>query len=183
MKKIIALLLTGILALALFACGGDTPDKPTESNNTNPTQASSGTPGDIIEEIYFESAGVRIEVGVLPEPILEALGEPEKTFESKSCALNAKDINYKYNGFVLTVTYPEKGDNYIAVIKLPDDACKIPGGITIGSTFEDVTAAYGMDYKESTGFFTYSQGLDSLEFSIEDGKVNQIKYVYDFINA
>ena len=183
MKKILAFVLAGVLALALFACDSNPPDPP-ENNTTNPTQVTSGASGDVIEDIYFEASGVRIEMGALPAPVLEALGDPEtEPFESQSCALNAKDINYKYPGFVLTVTYPEKGDEYITGVKFSDDGCKTPGGITIGSTFEALTAAYGTDYEEKTGFFTYKQGLSSLEFSIKDGKVNQIIYAYDFINA
>ena len=94
-----------------------------------------------------------------------------------------KDIRYKYPGFLLDVTYPEQGADYITAVRLTNDDYATPGGIRIASTLEDVLAAYGTGYKENNGFYKYTQGLSALEFSIKNGNVTQILYSYDFENA
>jgi len=176
MKKLIAFLLAGMFALALFACNGD---RPGPTGNT-PTTQSGSSPA---QDIYFAPKGVRIEMGAAPAPVLEALGEPKNTFESPSCALKAKDINYNYPGFVLTVTYPEQGEDYITQVQFDNDDYKTPAGITIGSAFEDVLTAYGTDYEEKSGHYYYTQGLSVLHFAIKNDKVAQLSFEYDFINA
>ena len=180
MKKLIAILFTGLLAFALFACNDNPPD-PT--GNTPTTQSSPGA----AQDIYFAPKGVHIEMGAAPAPVLDALkdalGEPLKIFPSKSCALNAEDINYKYQGFELTVTYPERGEDYITGVRLLTDDYATPGGVRVKGTFEEVLAAYGTDYEENSGEYTYSQGLSRLKFMIIDGKAEQIIYEYDFLNA
>jgi len=179
MKKFIAILFAGLFILALAACDDDTPTTTTIDNN--PTQSAPGT--DVAPEvgdIYFAPGGVRIEMGAAPIPVLEALGEPEESEEVQSCALKAKDIRYKYPGFLLDVTYPEQGEDYVTGIRFTEDKYTTPGGVTIGSAFEEVTAAYGADYTEKNGFYKYTQGKSTLEFSIVNGRVAQILYGYNF---
>ena len=173
MKKLIALVFAGLFVLALAACNGDTPAQTT----TNPAQTSSPA----AQGIYFAPKGVKMEMGAAPAPVLEALGEPKNTLESPSCAIpDAMDTDYTYPGFKLTVTQPEEGEPYIANIKVLDDTYTVPGGVTIGSTPEEVFAAWGGGYEESNGFYKYTQGLSTLEFSIVDGKVAQILYGFIF---
>jgi len=186
MKKLIAFLLAGMLILALAACGGEKP-APTGTTPTQaPTQGGSD-PAGVITELYFQPKGVKLEIGAPPAPALaalkEALGEPISELECPSCALQAMDIDYTYDGFKLTVTYPEQGDDYITTIKLSSDKYTIPGGITVGSAPEDVFAAYGTDYRENNSHYYYTQGLSVLHISIVDGKVAQIAYENaDFID-
>jgi len=180
MKKLIAFLLAALFVLALAACG-DNPPTPTGNNPTQPPTQSVPT-GDTPAHsgIYFAPGGVRLELGADPVPALEALGDPLNTFESQSCALKAKDINYRYPGFVLTVTYPEQGDDYITQINLTNDDHKTPGGITIGSAFEEVVAVYGTDYREDNGHFYYTENLNTLHLAVTNGAVSQITYEYKF---
>ncbi|MDR2688072.1 MAG: hypothetical protein LBB75_09990 [Oscillospiraceae bacterium] len=183
MKKLIALFLACAFALALAACGGG-PPTPTGNGSTQPTARPD--PG-ATQDIYFAPGGVRLEIGAPPAPALEALegvfGEPLDERDCPSCALQAKDIDYRYDGFVLTVTYPEKGDDYITGIKFTGDKYATPGGITIGSTPEEVFAAYGTDYRENNGHYYYAKELSVLHFAIVNGKVKQIAYEYDWDNA
>jgi len=184
MKKLIAIFLVSLFALALAACNGD-PPAPTGNNPTQPTALTQSNPGtDPVQgEIYFAPGGVRIEMGVLPEPVLAALGEPLTSREEPSCALLAKDVVYTYRGFRLTVTYPEQGADYITGIKVQDDTYTIPGGITIGSSLSQVTAAYGTADKEDSGFYYFIKGLSTLKITIINDAVAQILYEYDFENA
>jgi len=179
MKKTIAFIIAALLALALFACGDN---KPT---TTSPTTQSGGTPTQ--SEIYFAPGGVRLEIGAPPAPALEALeaalGAPLDTFESESCALKAKDINYRYDGFVLTVTYPEQGEDYISGIDLSNDKYTVPGGVTIGSTEQALFADWGTDYEEKNGHYYFKKGMSVLHVAIANGKLAQITLEYDWKNA
>lgn len=181
MKKYLALALALMLAFALAACGGNGGDTPTDPVNpiSGTTANSSSAPQ--ITELYFEYNGLRMEIGMEPTQLLADLGEPEETKETKSCALNAKDVNYYYPSIRLTVTYPESGDPYLTNIKLEDDAVATPGNIKVQtSTLAEVIAAYGTDYKETSGAYTYTQGDGQLEFMIQNDLVIQIKYNYIF---
>jgi len=184
MKKIIAFFLAGMFALALAACNGDTPTTTGGDPTQPPTQSIPGSGGTPTQnEIYFAPNGVRLEIGALPAPALESLGEPVDTFESQSCAMNAKDVNYRYDGFVLTVTYPEQGEDYISSIKLTGDKYTIPGGITIGSAPDAAFAAYGTADREDGSFYYFARGICILNIKIENDKVSQIIFEYDWDNA
>ena len=180
MKKIIAILLACTFALALAACNGGSA-APTDNKTTQSQSAPAGTAPAL--PLQFAPKGTAIEIGAPPAPVLEALGEPLANFESPSCALKAKDVTYKYQGFELTVTYPEQGEDYISGVRLLDDTYEIPGGVTIGSTIEDITAAYGTDYREDNGHYYYAKGLCILHFAITEGRAVRITYEYDFDNA
>ena len=174
MKKAIAILLAGLFAFALFACG----DKPPAPILT--TQPGATTAAGLQTEIYFAPGGVRIEMGVPPTPVLNALGAPTSTLEVPSCALKAKDIRYIYPGFLLDVTYPEEGEDYITALRLTEDMYTVPGGITIKGTLAQIEAAYGTDYDADNGFYKYTKGKSTLEFSLVEGEVRQIRYNYLF---
>ncbi len=57
-----------------------------------------------------------------------------------------------------------------------DDSIATPEGIRLGSSLEDVTAAYGEDYTEEMGQYTYIKGETYLRFLISDGEVINITY-------
>jgi len=165
MRKTLAAALCALTLLALASCGG-------AENPTNPSGSAFN--------FYFAPKGVQLVMGADPAAVLPALGEPLKTFPSPSCAINAVDTNYRYPGYVLTVTDPDKGGDYITSVQLSDDTYATAEGVYIGSGFDEVTAAYGTDYKEDNGFYTYTRGRSTLQFKITDGAVTQIVYDYLF---
>jgi hypothetical protein len=165
MKKTLAAALCVLALLALAACGG-------AENPTNPSGSALN--------FYFAPKGVQLVMGADPTAVLPALEEPLNTFPSPSCAVSAVDTNYSYPGYVLTVTEPDKGEDYITAIKLADDTYATAEGVYIGSSFDEVTAAYGTAYEEVNGFYTYTRGRSTLQFKITDGAVTQIVYDYLF---
>ena len=165
MKKIFAAALAVLLLAALAGCGGD--PKPTN-------------PGGNDGNFYFEAKGVRLAMGAEPAAALAALGEALHSFDCPSCAIDAVDTTYAYPGFELTITDPDRGENYITSVILKDDTYTTPEGVCIGSTLDEVLAAYGTDYKEETGFYTYTRGRSTLQFEIASGAVGQIQYDYLF---
>jgi hypothetical protein len=108
-------------------------------------------------------------------PVVEALGDPLDYFESESCAFKGLDKVYYYSGFELT-TYPLDDVDYISTIDFKDDTVSTKEGIFIGSSLDDVKAAYGEDYKEENGFYTYTKGDSTLTFIMENDAVTAITY-------
>jgi hypothetical protein len=149
-----------------------------EIDPNNPVPKPTGGTG-VQREIYFAPNGVRIDLGAPAEPILEALGEPLRFVEDPSYAHQEIDnTRYRYEGFDLTVIYPKQGSPLIADIKLTNDMYSIPGGITLGSTLEDVLAAYGTQDRKEHGFYYYTQDKSTLRIAIQDGMVVQILMDY-----
>ena len=189
MKKSIAFALAALLALALAACGGNTPG-PDGTGTTTQIQTDPSVSGQPTEgEYVFESNGVTISMGADPAPILEALGEPLFQRDEENCAIGGRDFMYNYQGFVVNVTYPDAKANmapFVAGLRLTDDTVTTPEGLYIGAEPAMIKETYGADCKEENNFFTYAKGKSTLEVSIAADKktqevsVNQILYAYVF---
>ena len=175
MKKIIITALAALLALSLAACGGTSPDTGSDAATTEPTVNAQPSAGHT-----FAPNGIAITIGAEPSSVLAALGKELDSFTLESCAIDAKDIEYRYQGFRLNVTYPEKGEPYITGIQLTDDTFQTPERLYIGSPAEDIKMAYGPDCKEENSFYTYTQGRSTLQFHEKEGLVDQILYGYIF---
>ena len=172
MKKITAMLLASCLMLLASACGDGNGD-----NGGGPT--ANGQPAR--ETFYFAPDGLKIAINAEPAPVLAALGEALDQFDSESCAVDAKDTTYRFQGFELTVTCPARGADYITGIRLLDDSFTTPGGVRIGSEAAEIFAAYGTDYRLNNNEYTFTRGLSILKIMVSaDGLVSQIIYSYDW---
>ena len=183
-KKIIIML---VLALLLVACSedgtvSDNVNKQKTSENSNDNNADSKNKDsknedeDVEGNFAFKSSDVVITIDDEAEVILNKLGKPMKYFEAPSCAYQGLDKTYYYNGFEVT-TYTDKGKDYIANILLVDDSVTTDEGIYIGSSKDDVVNAYGSEYVESTGQYSYSKGDSELQFIFENNLVVSILYI------
>ncbi len=124
---------------------------------------------------YFQYNDTQIFVDTEAEPVLKALGDPEKTFEQDSCAYQGKDIIYTYPGFELGI-YPVDGQNRISSVYILDDTAATPEGIKYGSTVEEVLKAYGDQYTEEFGVYRYYLGNSELSIYTTNGLVDGIEY-------
>lgn len=139
MKKITALILAMLLTLALCACG-DAGDK-------NDDGEVGYTPD--YGELYYISGDVKFGVMDPADEVLEALGEPQDTFESDSCAYQGKDMFYYYDGFEVMVNDID-GTRRITGITLADDTVSNPQGVKIGMDMAEALALMGdPDYPAS----------------------------------
>jgi hypothetical protein len=184
MKKILLCL---IAALLLTGCGSK--DQPEGSdNNTGKAAAEQETKEDTSKETasndaaqaepgyVFDYNGTSIQMNTDVAPVLEALGDPQEYFEAKSCAFNGLDKTYYYSGIELT-TYPNGDKDFISSIYFKDDSVSTTEGIYIGSTLEEMLAAYGEDYTGDTGSYTYTKGDSSIMFIVENDEVTSITYL------
>lgn len=166
MKKICVLLVSIALVCCLVAC--ETADPPLDSSDNTANAGKS--------EHIFVYNGANVSVNDDMSELLSKLGEPKSYFEAASCAFDGLDKTYTYSGFVIT-TRPEGEKDYVNSILLTDDSVTTTKGIYIGSSREEVVAAYGESSGVVSSKLTYSDGGVSLNFIIENGKVISIEYL------
>ena len=181
MKKVLGLVLTGImLASVLTACGGNTG-----TTNEETTKAQTETTADAKEaaesgDIFsFTAKDIKMELKQDAAAILEALGEPKSYTESESCAFDGIDKEYVFSSFVIT-TYPDGDTDRINSITLMDDVYATDEGITIGDSKEKVEEAYGADAFNGVNAYIITKGESTLNVILKDDKVSSILYTADF---
>lgn len=141
MKKITALVLAMLMTLALCACGGDDAPSGAETGKDDYSPDYG--------ELYYVSGEVKFGIMDPAEEVLDALGEPQGTFESDSCAYQGKDMFYYYDGFEVMVNDVD-GTLRITGITLADDTVSNPQGVKIGMDMSEALSLMGdPDYPES----------------------------------
>lgn len=112
------------------------------------------------------------------DTVLASLGEANSMTTAPSCIGVGEDKTYHYDGFTVT-TYPRGDKDYVMEIKVLDAAIATAKGIRLGSSMDDMTAAYGSGYR-TFGYICAYQTNDnkSLQFFVEDGVITEISYAY-----
>ena len=179
MKKIFLFI---FVAMLLTGCGAKEEPIDNKDNIDNPVQKeneSEQKQDDIVKEpsgFSFGHNDVSIYMNTDVIPVIDALGESLHYFEAESCAFKGLDKFYTYPGFEIT-TYPLDGMDYISAVNLMDDTVSTPEGIYLGATVDDMIAAYGDDYTESSGSYTYKKDDSKLQFITKDDEVIAITYL------
>ena len=167
MKRTVTLLACLALVCALLAgCGGGEKAAPA---------AESGGAG---SRYTFAFRGTEVAVNADMAPLAEQLGQPTDYFEAESCAFQGLDKVYTYGGVIIR-TYPEDGKDLVLSVELRDDTVSTKEGVSIGSSLEDVTAAYGEPGEQTDTALRYTDGDCTLTFLTEDGAVTDITYTSD----
>lgn len=174
MKKILILILA---ALLLTGCAKDTAnDSANKQDTTNTGDKNDGdNKGGAVEGFSFKINDVLIPMNVDVEPIINALGEADSYFEAASCAFQGLDKIYTYSGFEI-YTYPNGDKDFISSVYLKDDSVETDKGICLGSSLDEVKKAYGNNYEEKSGEYSYTLGETKLSFLIEDDYVSAITF-------
>jgi len=147
---------------------------PVETTTFAETEVTTSAPV-ILQGYLFEAGGIQIGMHEEAAGVLSALGEAEACFETPSCAFQGMDKQYTYGGYMLT-TYEENGMDYVYDIYFLNESVNTPEGIHIGSTFDEMVAAYGDGYTEDFGMYTYIKERSKLQFLIENGVITSIDY-------
>ena len=122
MKRMIALLLCLVMALALCACGGKTEsEKPADMQSSLPgTTASAEEPAEteapVSDRDTAIAEAVQKTLKLKDRPVSElydAIGEPESEDAAPSCMGKGEDVNLYYDGFTV-YTYKE-GNSQVVV--------------------------------------------------------------------
>src|SRR5574344_807174 len=191
-KKIAALALAASMLMAMAACtseaqpvSSDVKVIATEAQNGSQNCETGAAPtvdeNAASENYVFTYQGVNVIVSTSMNDIIDSLnavaGEP-KYFEAASCADDGMSKTYTYNGGSFTVsTNPNGPVDVIANITLYDDTVSTAEGICIGSTKDEVSAAYGEATTSTDTTYTYEKGTSTLVFVFDaDSKVSTIIY-------
>ena len=173
-------------ALALSGCGGSSGSKSESKASDTSLSASSKAESTkeedkaVIseEDVVFNHNGVSIKLNTPMEDVIGELGEVEPKSE-KSCHGEGEDKTYTYEGFNV-YTYPLDGKDMILQVAVTDAGIATSKGIEVGSSVDDVTAAYGSEFKKVGVYYSYSAGEGkTLRFRIKDNAVTQIDYYYN----
>lgn len=174
-RNILNCLMALALAATLAACStsgqGETPSAPVTDQPDNSQAVQTDASG----YTFTTPNGCRIAIDDDMAAVLEELGEPQSYFEAASCAFEGLDKTYTYSGFTIT-TRPE-GADLVTSILLTDDSTATPEGVYIGSTAEDVTAAYGAAAQQTDTLLSYTKGGTTLNFILDSGAVISIEYL------
>lgn len=171
-RKLFCTALALVLAFSLAACGGKDDGGKTPGDAQS---QQSGQPAGVAAYV-FRSGGATVTIDQDMAEVLAALGEPKSYFEAESCAFEGLDKTYTYSGFLIT-TRPDGDKDYVNSIALTDDSVTTPEGLYIGSSADDVTAAYGQSDTEADTLLGYSKGGTVLNFILDGGKVVSIEYL------
>ena len=190
MKKTMFTMVLMTAALSMAGCGsgsraGSTTAAKTEAVETTAAESSQAaeTTAEASESakeaeitgFTFVAGDTVIAMNADAAPILEGLGEWENYAETTSCAFKGLDKTYSYPGFDL-YTYPLNGKDNVNSVYFVDDTVSTPEGIHIGSTKEEMEAAYGTDYEEEFGAYTYTKDQSRLQFLVTDGVIDSVEY-------
>ena len=160
MKRIMIAVLGLLMLLPLVACG-----KKKDANWKD-----------------FTAGGVTLEVGGKCANALKTLSAScTKTTPSVTCwKETGEDVVYEYKSLGIRLkTYREKENDpneILRAIELRSDAAKTSEGITIGSTADEVRAAYGAPSTDGGSMLSYAKGSAVLQFTLKDGKVSAVNY-------
>lgn len=180
MKKLIGILLAAGMLLTMAGCGND--EKVIDGDVSNAPggskQEAGGAAGSTQtagQGYVFRYNGVTVSVDGDMAPVLEGLGEPTGYFEAASCAFEGLDKTYTYGSFEI-VTYPQGEKDCVSTIILKDDTVSTAENISIGSSLENVTNAYGTDYTKQGNMLVYRKGGMRLCILVENDTVTSIQY-------
>lgn len=137
----------------------------------------SGSTEQTKDEYIFDIEGQTIIIGENVQDTLSKLGEAMQQYKSPSCAFDGEDNVYDYEKFQIT-TYVSNNTEVFTGVYILDESIQTNEGIHIGSTRQEMIDAYGEDYTENYGAYTYNKGKTDLSFILVDDEITAISYLH-----
>ena len=125
----------------------------------------------------FQYNGKSVSLGENINKVISKLGKAVSVSSAPSCHGAGEDKTYVYNGFEI-YTYPNNGSDCVNEIIVTSPSISTSKGIKVGSTENDVIAAYGKNYS-TAGYYNVYGTTKSIQFYIVDGVVDHIDYYYN----
>ena len=158
-----------VMGLSLAACGSSDGGSSSSGSSSSGSAASSSSEG-----FSFTSGSTKIEMNADASAIVDELGDPDDYFESESCAFEGLDKVYTYPGFHLN-TYPVDDKDYVLSVDFMDDTVETDEGISIGSTKDEVTEAYGEPAEETSSSLVYEKGDTEMTIGFDGDSVSSLE--------
>lgn len=174
MRKLYLLATMVAMVACLTACGGD--DVQEIGSESADAEATTGgaDEGTVVAGYTWEVDDVLLYIDAAPEDTVDALDEEPDYFESASCAYDGTDKIYTYNNYVVTF-YEGDGYDGISLITLTSDLVSTTEGICIGSSYDDVIAAYGEATSDTGTLVSYEDDGTEIRFVISEDSVISIE--------
>ena len=181
MKKIIVFLIIGVLAFGMMACN-DSTEVASEEAVVQQEQFEVPTGAFNEKDMIFVHNGVTYPISTDVTPLLQLFGSDYEEITAPSCAFVGEDKQFVYS-FATVYTYPMEGVDMINEIYIFGGDYETSRGIGLGSTLDEIKAAYGEGGFEQGDSYVYvvSGSLEDtmsqkLFFELTDGAVSGISY-------
>ena len=187
--------------LFLHGCGGadQKPEQPAASTTSAVTTTTTATTtttttmttrpidendlGKVVEKDFTLSvAGMDVKLLDDAAPLLAALGEPERVAEDDPSGCWTNLIKgYYYPSIWVSTAFDKDGTEKIDSLFIRDTSIPLYKGITVGSSKEDLIAAYGeptyADEYDIQYHCTFGEITYNLLFSFEISQSNTVDYI------
>lgn len=131
------------------------------------------------QKFSFTAKGLTFTPEENADPVINHLGDAKTIYQAPSCAFEGEDTVYAYDGFeVNTANY--KGQEVVVGIFLTDENVSTPAGIKLGSSLEDVLAAYGDPDSDEMGQLTWVDEQCNLTIVVLGDEVTSISLIGNF---
>lgn len=189
MKKIIAIMLSILMLLALTACGEPAEQPNTTTNTAENTTANTADDTTAPEDTTAAQNTDGLETGFVftfegveltPGQAFDAAALPEanSVYQVPSCAIEGTDNVYNY-GTIEVTAFDDGNGEVIYSVYIMDANTPTNEGLYIGDTLDHIVAAYGEDYTQEGNQITYQKG-DTLLIIILGGEyVQSIDFRWD----
>ena len=183
MKKILAMLLVLVMALALSACG-----EPEQADSdlviTRATEAAEQTEpagGETEESQKTEEVAtkdvfsfVANDVVVVPGDAFDAEKLPaDSVYQVPSCAIEGMDNVYSYGSYEITAFSDGKSESVYSIFFIEPDVAT-PEGLALGDEMEKAASLYG-EYKEDGTAWVFTRENTQLWVIGQDGVIISIE--------
>lgn len=168
-KRILSSLVAMMLLLSLALCASACKEKSDTNKDDDKPAESLGT-------YTVKYQDTVIELGKDASSVIKALGEPTNKQFVASCGEGAGDQwRYTYSSIYL-FTVKDGETETVDAIALRDDIAETGKGVSIGSTEEEIVAAYGEPTAKQGNKCRYTKDKYTMEFQFGDaGTVTSVE--------
>ena len=150
---------------------------PSESIPAVETTAETAAPTSNNDTLAVEfKDGLTIRLGAAAAEALAGCGEATEVLEAPSCVHPGTDRVYYFDGFSVTSSPDAAGNDLITAVEITGENAVLSNGVRIGSTADDVKAAFGEDFEDSFGMMTYDFDRGSLTVVCDSDSVVSIAF-------
>lgn len=154
-----------------------TTSKP--ATTAAPATKPQPVPGSFSEsDTNFILNGKTVSLDENMDSVLSKLGNAQNVYSAPSCHGDGEDKTFEYDGFTV-YSYPNGGQDKVLEVSVTAVGINTAKGIGVGSTLNDLIAAYGNNYADEGARLVYASGDKKLQFYVDGDVINEISYYLD----